>query len=157
TIVRLVDAQRLPHSSRRIDDVVPAGRLEVVLFVAAVHLVALADNFGQHRSAIGVDPDALAAPAAVVVPAGGQRHDHLVVGMVLTVALRRSGAVPAFREVVDGHVCIRGCGDRGRAAVPGIFIAGLAALRALVFVAFASSAGQVPAVAARLDVAKNSS
>ncbi|RRT60451.1 hypothetical protein B296_00010195 [Ensete ventricosum] len=112
-------------------------RLAVVLFVAAVHRVALADNFGQHRSAIGVDPDALAAPAAVVVPAGGQRHDHLVVGMVLTVALRRSGAVPAFREVVDGHVCIP--------------------LRALVFVAFATSAGQVPAVAARLDVAKNSS
>ena len=54
----LVEPQGVPDRRRGVDDVVVAGRLEVVLVVAAVHGVALIHHVGVHGVAIRRDLDA---------------------------------------------------------------------------------------------------
>uniref|UniRef100_J3LF50 Uncharacterized protein n=1 Tax=Oryza brachyantha TaxID=4533 RepID=J3LF50_ORYBR len=83
------DAERVPHSLGRVDDVGAARRLVAVLLVAAVQGVALVDDLGEHGPAVGVDPDVLVAAPVVRVPPRRQRHHELRVAVVHTVALRR--------------------------------------------------------------------
>lgn len=138
----LVEAERLPHRRRAVDDVVRARRLEVVLGVAAVHRVALVDDPGQRGPAVaGGDADHAVAPAGAVEPepAAGERHHHGGVRVEPAVAGRPPAAVAAAGEAVQRQRRRRwpGRGHRRRAPELRVPAAGDAAVGAVRPVALA--------------------
>ena len=124
------DAQRIPHSLGRVDDVRAARRLVGVRLVAAVEGVALVYDLGEHGPALGSDPYVLAAAHALSVPPRGERHDALRVLVETTVALRWVATVTAFLEVVERHDGPGAPRDGRRARVRRVGPPGLAALAA---------------------------
>ena len=147
----LVEPQGVPDRRRGVDDVVVAGRLEVVLVVAAVHGVALVHHLGVHRVAIRRDLDAVAAARHVAEPPCGERHHLLLVAVVGVVALRRAAAVLALLEAVERQHGLGARGHRRRAPVLRVHLAVLAAVRVVALLAVAGPAGEVPAGAAHAE------
>ena len=107
--------------------------------IAAHGGVTFVHHHRHHAPPVGADGDIVEAPLVVVgpVPARRQGDHRRVVRVVLVIALGRPPTVPVLLEAVEGQRRLSPAGDGRRALVRGVQLALLAALGAVVGVAFA--------------------